>query len=63
MNEEERVGFLRWIDTAANPELERELVALVSLRELLREPPTRDDADWPIREITSELQARRSLGR
>ena len=40
MNKEERVGFLRWIDTAANPELERKRVALVSLRELLREPPT-----------------------
>jgi hypothetical protein len=45
MTKEERAAFLRWIDTASNDELPRNLVRLVALSETTRtEQRALDDA-------------------
>jgi len=62
MTKEERAAFLRWIDTASNDELQRNLVRLVALIETtLTEQRALDDARVLIRWIKSEMEARRSI--
>jgi hypothetical protein len=62
MTKEERASFLRWIDTASNEELQRNLVRLVALIETtLTEQRALDDARVLIRWIKSEMEARRSI--
>jgi hypothetical protein len=62
MTKEERAAFLRWIDTASNDELQRNLVRLVALIETTRtEQRALDDARVLIRWIKSEMEARRSI--
>lgn len=62
MMKEERAAFLRWIDTASNDELQRNLVRLVTLSETTRtEQRALDDARVLIRWIKSQMEARRSI--
>jgi hypothetical protein len=62
MTKEERAAFLRWIDTASNDELQRNLVRLVALSETTRtEQRALDDARVLIRWIKSQMEARRSI--
>lgn len=62
MTKEERAAFLRWIDTASNDELQRNLVRLVALSETTRtEQRAVDDARVLIRWIKSQMEARRSI--
>lgn len=62
MMKEERAAFLRWIDTASNDELQRDLVRLVALSETtLTEQRAVDDARVLIRWIKSQMEARRSI--
>lgn len=62
MMKEERAAFLRWIDTASNDELQRNLVRLVALSETTRtEQRALDDARVLIRWIKSQMEARRSI--
>ena len=62
MMKEERAAFLRWIDTASNDELQRNLVRLVAVSETtLTEQRALDDARVLIRWIKSQMEARRSI--
>ena len=64
MRKEERVAFLRWIDTAGNQELQLSLVRLVALIETtLTEEGALDDARALVRWIKSEMEARRAIRR
>ena len=60
MSKHDRKSFYRYADSASDRELEFKLIQLQTLLIKLKEPETIADAEWMIREIGLELDARRS---
>jgi hypothetical protein len=60
MSKHDRKSFYRYADSASERELEFKLIQLQTLLIKLKEPETIADAEWMIREIGLELDARRS---
>ena len=60
MSKHDRKAFYRYADSATERELEFKLIQLQTLLLKLKEPETITDAEWMIREIGLELDARRS---
>ena len=60
MSKHDRKSFYRYADSASERELEFKLIQLQTLLIKLKEPETVADAEWMIREIGLELDARRS---
>ena len=60
MSKHDRKSFYRYADSASDRELEFKLIQLQTLLIKLKEPETITDAEWMIREIGLELDARRS---
>ena len=59
MSKHDRKSFYRYADSASERELEFKLIQLQTLLIKLKEPETIADAEWMIREIGLELDARR----
>jgi len=62
MNKDDWKGFLSWLDTATDKDLERKQLVLSAMAETFREEGSRADAKKMLRQITLEIEARRSLG-
>jgi hypothetical protein len=60
MSKLDRKAFYRYADGASERELEFKLIQLQTLLIKLKEPETITDAEWMIREIGLELDARRN---
>ena len=60
MSKHDRKALYRYADSASERELELKLIQLQTLLIKLKEPETITDAEWMIREIGLELDARRS---
>ena len=60
MSKHDRKSFYRYADSASERELEFKLIQLQTLLIKLKEPETIADAEWMIREIGLELDARTS---
>ena len=60
MSKHDRKSFYRYADSASERELEFKLIQLQTLLIKIKEPETIADAEWMIREIGLELDARRS---
>ncbi len=59
MNRNDKKSFYRYSDSASERELESKLIQLQSLFLKLKQPETIADAEWMVREISLELDARR----
>jgi hypothetical protein len=59
MSKHDRKSFYRYADSASERELEFKLIQLQTLLIKLKEPETIADAEWMIREMGLELDARR----
>lgn len=59
MIKDERKSFYRYVNGASESELEDKLIKLQSLLIKLKQPETITEAEWMIREICLEIDARR----
>ncbi len=59
MSKYEKKSFYRYVNMATERELEFKLIQLQSLLIMLKEPETIAEANWMVREINLELDARR----
>ena len=59
MSKHDKKSFYRYVNSASERELEFKLIQLQSLLIKLKEPETISEAEWMIREISLELDARR----
>lgn len=61
MNKDDKKSFYRYINNASEHELEDKLIRLQSLLIKLKQPETIAEAEWMIREICFEIDARRDV--
>ncbi|NOS75360.1 MAG: hypothetical protein HOP36_12670 [Methyloglobulus sp.] len=61
MNKDDRKSFFRFADSATNLELEAKLIHLYNLILKLKESSTIAEANWMIKEISLELDARKDV--
>jgi hypothetical protein len=61
MNKDDRKSFYRFADSATNLELEAKLIQLHNLILKLKESSTIAEANWMIKEISLELDARKDV--
>jgi hypothetical protein len=61
MSKHDKKSFYRYVNSASERELEFKLLQLQSLLIKLKEPETISEAEWMIREISLELDARRDM--
>lgn len=61
MTKDDRKSFVRYVNSASEQELEDKLIKLQSLIIKLKQPETIAEAEWMIREICLEIDARRDL--
>ncbi|MBC8509437.1 MAG: hypothetical protein HOM14_03820 [Gammaproteobacteria bacterium] len=58
----ERKSYLRWLDTASIPELERKLIRLESIEFRLTDPDVIAEYNWIKGKLIEEMDIRRQLG-
>jgi len=61
MNKDDKKSFSRYVNSASEQELEDKLIKLQSLLIKLKQPETIAEAEWMIREICLEIDARRDV--
>ena len=61
MNKDDRKSFYRFANSATNLELEAKLIQLHNLILKLKESSTIAEANWMIKEISLELDARKDV--
>jgi len=61
INKDDRKAFYRFTDSATNFELEAKLIQIHNLILKLKETSTISDANWMLKEITLELDARKDI--
>ena len=61
MTKNERKSFYRYVNGASESELEDKLIKLQSLLIKLKQPETIAEAEWMIRELCFEIDARRDV--
>jgi hypothetical protein len=61
MNKDDRKSFYRFVDSATNLELEAKLIQLHNLILKLKESSTIAEANWMIKEISLEMDARKDI--
>ncbi len=61
MNKDDKKSFYRYVNSASEQELEDKLIKLQSLLIKLQQPETIAEAEWMIRELCFEIDARRDV--
>ena len=61
MNKDDRKSFYRFAESATNLELEAKLIQIHTLILRLKETSTIADANWMLKELTLELDARKDI--
>ena len=62
MDKVDKKSFFRFLDSAATGEIERKLVGMLFVASRLTDPDAISEAEWMVKQVNLELDARKQAG-